>query len=475
MPSLRLRLLMPLLALIVAGAVGGAAAVQRSTASTAAQRTQSADRLLTAMLDQETGLRGYLLTDRREFLAPYENGRLDYDRALAQARSRVTAGSPAARELARADRIARAWQALAENEVTQVQAGRSRVAIPAALQRKHAMDAFRAADAALLAKFDETRVTDERLAQWLSIGIALFVFLLVGGIGTWLISRRLRAEAALEAAERAFRDGQAEFVGTLQSVDDEEEANLVLMRHLERWIPDREVTVLNRNNSDNRLEARAGAATEIAEKLKDVEPRACVAIRLGRAHEERDGQTPLLQCELCGRRAGESLCSPLLVSGRVIGSVLVRQQQTLKRMVAQSHRFERPLAAIAIDLDHFKQVNDRFGHDKGDEVLATVSAVLMNTIRASDFAGRMGGEEFLVLAPDTHPGGALVLAEKLRQAISRVEIPGAGHVTASFGVASVPEDAVDPDTLMRRADRALYAAKEHGRDRVEAAAGATRT
>jgi diguanylate cyclase (GGDEF)-like protein len=228
---------------------------------------------------------------------------------------------------------------------------------------------------------------------------------------------------------------------------------------------------------------------------------------------------------LCGKTGDDVLCTPLLVSGRVIGSVLVREEgglsdegrrrvtdsvsaaapvlgnlraiamaetrahtdaltglpnrravnDNLKRMVAQAHRVERPLAAIAIDLDHFKQVNDRYGHEKGDEVLATVSAVLLNTVRTSDFVGRLGGEEFLVLAPDTHPGGALVLAEKLRQAIARVEIPGAGHVTASFGVSNVPEDAVDPDTLLRRADRALYAAKEHGRDRVEGATSAPST
>src|SRR3954471_19679587 len=523
MPSLRLPYLMPVLAVIVVAAVGGAAAVQRSTATTQADHLDDAHNLLTAMLDEETGLRGYLLNEREVFLEPFRRGTSDYDRWTAHIRADLRGDGRGVALVTRGDELSSRWHALAEEQIAaQRRAGRRVTSVRAALARKQVMDAFRASNARLIDHLNAARVSAESRALWLSTAIGLFVFALVGGLGTFLVTRRARQEAATEMAEREYRDGQAEFVETLQAVDDEAEANVVLKRHLERWVPGREVTVLNRNNSENRLEARAGAGSELAERLTGSDPRSCVAIRLGRVHEELDGEAPLLQCELCGKADVNALCSPLLVSGRVIGAVNVRQEQsfdenthrrvadsvsaaapvlgnlravamaetrahtdaltglpnrravndTLKRMVAQAHRFDRPLAAICIDLDHFKQVNDRHGHEKGDEVLATVSAVMMNTVRASDFAGRLGGEEFLVLAPDTHPGGALVLAEKLRQAISRVEIPGAGHVTASLGVASVPDDAVDPDTLLRRADRALYAAKEHGRDRVEQAAGA---
>jgi diguanylate cyclase (GGDEF)-like protein len=525
MRSLRFSLLMPVLAVIVVAAVGGAAAVERSTATTAAARTQSAQALLTAMLDQETGLRGFLLGRQEIFLVPFRQGTAAYDRAEEQTHAGLERGSRAAAILERGNLLARRWHELALEQVADVRQGHRDVSISLALRRKRVFDGFRATNTALIDELADRRVADQRTAQWLSIAIALFVFVLVGGVGTVLVTRRHRREMALDAAERDFRGGQVEFVETLQAVDDEEEANVVLKRHLERWVPGRSVTVLNRNNSDNRLETPAGADGELVERLKDAEPRACVAIRLGRTYEERGGDAPLLRCALCSKDGSDALCSPLLVSGRVIGSVLVRQEQplddkarrrvgdsvsqaapvlgnlraiamaetrahtdaltglpnrravndTLKRMVAQAHRLERPLAAIALDLDHFKQVNDRYGHDKGDEVLATISAVLMNTVRASDFAGRLGGEEFLVLAPDTHPGGAMVLAEKLRQAIARIEIPGAGHVTASLGVASMPEDAVDPDMLMRRADRALYAAKGNGRDRVEQAARSTPT
>jgi len=126
-----------------------------------------------------------------------------------------------------------------------------------------------------------------------------------------------------------------------------------------------------------------------------------------------------------------------------------------------------PLSAILCDLDHFKQINDVYGHDKGDEALAAAAAMLRSGLRESDIAGRYGGEEFLLLLPDTPPDGALVVAEKLRDELARITIPGVAHeVSASFGVACYPLDAADPDALVRVADRALYAAKARGRNCV---------
>jgi diguanylate cyclase (GGDEF)-like protein len=142
----------------------------------------------------------------------------------------------------------------------------------------------------------------------------------------------------------------------------------------------------------------------------------------------------------------------------------------LRRMVAQAGRSLAPLAAVALDLDHFKQINDRFGHEKGDDVLAAVGRLLADAVRDSDLAARAGGEEFCILLPDTDLDGALAVAEKLRAAIARLEVPGVdATITGSFGVASFPLHAMDTPTLLRKSDRALYVAKQNGRDRVEAA------
>jgi diguanylate cyclase (GGDEF)-like protein len=146
-------------------------------------------------------------------------------------------------------------------------------------------------------------------------------------------------------------------------------------------------------------------------------------------------------------------------------------QDALARMVAQAARSDRPLAAIGIDLDHFKDVNDRFGHDMGDAVLAHVGTLLAASVRAGDLVGRVGGEEFVVLAPDTGVDGARTLAESLRAALAREVVPGLDRdVTGSFGVAVLPDHADSAAALLRLADRALYAAKSAGRDRVEVVA-----
>ena len=139
-------------------------------------------------------------------------------------------------------------------------------------------------------------------------------------------------------------------------------------------------------------------------------------------------------------------------------------------MLAHASRTVSPLSVVLLDLDHFKQINDGYGHGVGDDVLAAVGGALTGGLRASDFAGRYGGEEFLVLLPDTDGQGALDAAEKVRAAIEGIALPNLDRaVTASLGVAAYPTDALDSETLVRMADRALYAAKAAGRNRSELA------
>ena len=142
-----------------------------------------------------------------------------------------------------------------------------------------------------------------------------------------------------------------------------------------------------------------------------------------------------------------------------------RLDDELDRMIAQSRRYGQPLSVILIDLDLFKQVNDHYGHDIGDQVLIETVRRLETTVRDADLLGRWGGEEFLLLAPNTDHAAACALAERCRQAIAGAPMVTAGEVTASFGVATHVSDD-DVRSLMRRADLALYTAKAEGRDRV---------
>jgi diguanylate cyclase (GGDEF)-like protein/putative nucleotidyltransferase with HDIG domain len=133
----------------------------------------------------------------------------------------------------------------------------------------------------------------------------------------------------------------------------------------------------------------------------------------------------------------------------------------------RARRGDRGLSVIVGDLDHFKDINDRFGHATGDEVLRRVGATIRETKRSWDIAARIGGEEFAVLAPDTDEHGAYVLAERLRLEIEQsFEPAGAGHLTASFGIVSFPIHGQTGVALLQAADQALYAAKRLGRNRA---------
>jgi len=134
--------------------------------------------------------------------------------------------------------------------------------------------------------------------------------------------------------------------------------------------------------------------------------------------------------------------------------------------MARAKRYHSPLSLIMFDLDHFKKVNDTYGHLVGDEVLKAVVTVTQQNIRVTDSLGRWGGEEFLLLLPETHLAEATEVAEKIRQSIESCDFAQVGGVTISSGVAEMRE--VDSeDSLLKRADDVLYAAKRKGRNQVE--------
>ena len=310
----------------------------------------------------------------------------------------------------------------------------------------------------------------------------------------------------------------------MQLTESEQEAHDLLKRYLERAISSCTVTILNRNNSADRLESVTVLphGSPLALGLEGAKPRGCLAVRMARPRIDSGDADPLLVCPVCSGCEGRTMCTPLLVGGEVIGSVLANHdapltdyerrcvsesvvqsapvlgnlrnlaiaelrsatdaltglpnrraiEDTLKRMVAQSSRTVSPLSALMCDLDHFKTVNDQFGHGAGDDLLAAVGVALTDVLRTSDFVGRYGGEEFLILLPATGHDGALEIARRVRLAVADIRVPTVAQgVTLSIGIAVLPDQAVDARTLERAADRALYAAKNAGRDRIEVFGG----
>ncbi|HVF50709.1 MAG TPA: sensor domain-containing diguanylate cyclase [Pyrinomonadaceae bacterium] len=138
----------------------------------------------------------------------------------------------------------------------------------------------------------------------------------------------------------------------------------------------------------------------------------------------------------------------------------------LERDLHLATRTRQPVSLIMLDIDEFKRVNDTHGHDAGDLVLRALADALRDELRGVDTAARYGGEEFAVILPQAGMEGALLVAERLRARIEATEVSGVGCVTASFGIATFPLHAGSRDTMVTTADRALYEAKNTGRNRV---------
>ena len=147
-----------------------------------------------------------------------------------------------------------------------------------------------------------------------------------------------------------------------------------------------------------------------------------------------------------------------------------RFERQLSREISRTERYTRPFCLLLIDVDRFKQVNDTYGHTVGDETLRRLAQVLQAGTRGIDTAARVGGEEFAVILPETEMHSGRDVAERLRQAISEMEVPGVGQITASIGIAEFPYSTPNGNDLYDAADTALYEAKNRGRNLVVIAA-----
>jgi diguanylate cyclase (GGDEF)-like protein len=163
----------------------------------------------------------------------------------------------------------------------------------------------------------------------------------------------------------------------------------------------------------------------------------------------------------------ESLSDPLtgLANRRFLHEILLRE-------LRRAQRSNQPFAVMIVDIDHFKVVNDTYGHNAGDEMLEQLAGIMLSSVRATDFVVRYGGEEFVILLPETRLADAQQVAEKLRKTIGESVMESTAKpgviltCTVSAGVSMYPVDAASGEGLILKADKALYFAKQHGRNRV---------
>lgn len=139
----------------------------------------------------------------------------------------------------------------------------------------------------------------------------------------------------------------------------------------------------------------------------------------------------------------------------------------LQSAVERAKRYQRPCSIMMLDLDFFKQINDQYGHLVGDEILVLTSNAISDTCREVDYVGRYGGEEFLIVLPETSHNEALDLAERIRRNVATLKLDIPKQLTISIGVASLRlENGIDLNTFLKQADDALFKAKENGRNQV---------
>jgi diguanylate cyclase (GGDEF)-like protein len=184
--------------------------------------------------------------------------------------------------------------------------------------------------------------------------------------------------------------------------------------------------------------------------------------------EQEELRRLLLELSIANQRAQEAALTDVLTG-------LYNRRHAMERLAqewAEAERGHRPLCVLALDIDHFKTVNDNHGHDAGDAALRQFADILRNFSRTPDVPCRFGGEEFLLIAPDTPLDGARQLAERIRLAVQHKTLVADGvslHLTVSIGVAEKTAGHTTVDQLIKASDEALYRAKQRGRNRVETA------
>jgi diguanylate cyclase (GGDEF)-like protein len=269
---------------------------------------------------------------------------------------------------------------------------------------------------------------------------------------------------AVESAQKLLdlhRRGQVDLVlldVVMEGLSGVDCCRLLKAQQQDVFVPVILVTV--RNDPDSRIEGlRIGADDYITKPFdaRELLARVEAMLRIKRSHDELS--------------AARDRMARLAVQDDLTGLYNVRYLHL--RLAEEFKRAERhrdPLALALIDVDHFKSVNDCYGHEAGDAVLREVGARLRKSVREIDVVTRYGGEEFVVLLPKTHLAGALVVADRIASSLRASPFDAAGRpiaISASIGLSLFPSRGVhSKEALLRSADRALYRAKEEGRDRI---------
>lgn len=371
-------------------------------------------------------------------------------------------------------------------------------------------------------------------APWIVLGVGLLLAVMAGTIVENL-SRRERFAAAMVDRRTAELERQSALVAlmgevgdTLQSCLSVDEVGTVVSHHAEALLPGTSGALYVIAASRNELDVAANWGVPVASPF--FAPDDCWALRRGRVHMA-GGAASGLRCAHAENEESESVCIPMLAQGETVGLLHVRNtgtgpegsnhdcdlsgrlptattlgehlglaianlqlrdrlrnqsirdpltglfnrrymEESLDRELHRAARHQVPVGVLMIDLDHFKEFNDSFGHESGDLALCKVAEAFVSNLRGEDIACRYGGEEFVLVLPGASSDDARMRAEAIAQRVRALPVLAAADggatrpLSVSVGVASYPADGSAAKDVIRAADVALYSAKTSGRDRV---------
>lgn len=251
----------------------------------------------------------------------------------------------------------------------------------------------------------------------------------------------------------------------LPDIDGNEVCRWLKLNHDTRAIPIIMLTVKGASN-DKVAGLEAGADDYLQKPFDENELNARIYARLRVKSQQDELQQKNRQLETMLTRV-ETLATMDALTGLYNRR---RLETILSSEFKKSQRYLHPLSCMMIDIDHFKEINDAFGHQAGDEVLRAVAGTIHRCIREVDTLARWGGEEFIVISPNTAKKNALLVADRILKAVAGavIETIGSRRVSVSIGVAGIPAPEIDtPEKLIHAADIAMYTAKRNGRARVE--------
>jgi diguanylate cyclase (GGDEF)-like protein len=506
-----------------AGTDAGRAAIQAET-ETSMELRSAGDDLAAALRDEQESVSAYILSNEPSSLAGYEQAVRDEKGAIGQIQAGLVSQPVIAEALDRVSAASAAWRAeVGEPAIEAMRRGTSAEREAAGRAMVHAHDAVQTATSQLIGALDavglglQQRTNNLNDTRTLATALGVAFELFAAGASLWFVRRyglTLERDAGRASVLNRFTEV------TTFAADDEAVAasNLEALTLLVK--PDAAVThVLNRSKDRAVPEAQFGAA--VAEVLPLHALSRCPGIVRGSIFVTDDASAPLsVRCPIYPADHGTVACVPLAhgenvgavhlywdlprafplesradvgriaehaalaIANRRLLAALHGQANTDARTGLQNSRaFDRALeealaglqenetlGVLMLDLDHFKDVNDRHGHPAGDEALRAFSGVLRSCMRDGDLAARYGGEEFAVLLAGVDEAGARAVAERIRSRTESTLMPLAPGVTerltVSIGMAVAPDQTIERLPLLRLADEALYNAKQAGRNRV---------